>query len=94
MLREALGLRLGGLPKEHPDTAETESVLGACLVAQGRFAEAEPLLVGSHRLMLAKRTDRSRETRDALDRIVQLYAKWGRPEEARRYASTQAGPAR
>ena len=34
-------------------TPDAESVLGSCLAAQGRFAEAEPLLLGSYPILKA-----------------------------------------
>src|SRR5205085_1975609 len=33
--------------------SDAESVLGSCLAAQGRFAEAEPLLLGSYPILKA-----------------------------------------
>jgi serine/threonine protein kinase/Tfp pilus assembly protein PilF len=83
LLREAMEIRKKTLPGGHPETAGTESVLGQSLGAQGRYAEAEPLLLGSYARIVAARTDRSREAHEARARIASLYAAWGKPEKAR-----------
>ncbi len=44
LIREALAIRRQALPPGHWRTGEAESTLGACLGAQGRRSEAEPLL--------------------------------------------------
>jgi serine/threonine protein kinase/tetratricopeptide (TPR) repeat protein len=86
--REGLAVREKGLPKGHPDTAEAESILGACLVAEHRYDEAEPLLLGSSAILKAKRTERSRQAREALQRLVQLYEAWGKPEKVANLRAT------
>jgi serine/threonine-protein kinase len=83
LLREAVEIRKKTLPAGHPDAAVTESILGSSLAAQKRYAEAEPLLVGSYARIVARRTDRSRESREARARIASLYSAWGKPEKAR-----------
>jgi tetratricopeptide (TPR) repeat protein len=50
-LRRSLAIREAALGAEHPQTAEAQSWLGVCLVAQGRFAEAGPLLLASARVL-------------------------------------------
>lgn len=76
-LREALDLR----EKAHPDalaTAETRSRLGAALLARGRSAEAEPLLLEAYRVMRNKEATLPAVRRGCLaetaDRLVRLYA--------------------
>ena len=51
LLREALAIRTAKLGAEHPGTAETTRALGENLVALGRYAEAESLLVASHAIL-------------------------------------------
>lgn len=75
--------------KARPDTWERyncESVLGASMAGQTRFAEAEPLLVAGYEEMMQRQAtmtaaDRA-NLRDAGERIVQLYQHWGKPEQA------------
>jgi eukaryotic-like serine/threonine-protein kinase len=66
---------------------DTESVLGSCLAAQGRFEEAEPLLTGSYPLLAKDSGDGAKQAPEALKRIVDLYAAWGKPERAAAYRS-------
>jgi len=64
----------------------SESLLGASLAGQKKYAEAEPLLLEGYRGMMARKDripasdwyylDRAREW------IVQLYQAWGKPEKA------------
>ncbi|MEO6195879.1 MAG: tetratricopeptide repeat protein, partial [Thermoanaerobaculia bacterium] len=60
--------------------ADTESVLGSCLTALGRFEEAEPLLLASYPVLENDKGDGAKHAAEARQRIVELYTKWGRPE--------------
>ena len=51
LAREALSILREKLPPRHWRTAFTEGILGAALAGQGRFAEAEPLLVASYPIL-------------------------------------------
>jgi tetratricopeptide (TPR) repeat protein len=64
---------------------DAESVLGSCLAAQGRFTEAEPLLLGSYPILKADPGDGARYAPEALQRIVSLYTAWERPERVAAY---------
>jgi tetratricopeptide (TPR) repeat protein len=63
-----------------------ESVLGATLAGQKKYAEAEPLLVESYRGMMAREQHITVPARYDLDNsrawLVQLYEAWGKPEKA------------
>ncbi len=83
--REALRIYTQTLPVDHPFEAEAKSGLGACLAAQGRYAEAEPLLQEGYTLLVEKRSPRHANTRRALERLITLYREWGKPDEAARY---------
>lgn len=66
--------------------ADAESVLGGCLTNLGRFAEAEPLLLGSYAVLSREQEAAgARAAPAALERVVGLYTAWGRPEKARVY---------
>jgi serine/threonine protein kinase/Tfp pilus assembly protein PilF len=69
---------------------DAESVLGSCLAAQGRYAEAEPLLLGAYRGLLADRGEGAHYAPAARQRIVNLYTSWGRPDRAAVYRSEEA----
>ncbi len=90
MLREAVAIRTKALKADDWRVAEVRSLLGGCLVAQARFAEAEPLLVESYPIISAKRGKNWRRTQQALERVVTLYEKWKRPEDAARYRALGA----
>ena len=62
------------------------SLLGGALLGQGRYAEAEPLVVAGYEGMKAREAriavpERSR-LREAAERVVRLYEAWGKPEQA------------
>ena len=63
-----------------------ESLLGASLAGQQKYAEAEPLLIEGYQGMAARKDSISAEDRYHLDRahswIVQLYEAWGKPDKA------------
>jgi serine/threonine-protein kinase len=73
------------LPAQHWRVALTESALGDCLAALGRFEEAEPLLVRSPPRIEAVLGQSDRRTHAALRRIINLYEAWDRPEKAAEY---------
>ena len=87
-LRECLTIR----EKVAPDDwtrFNTTSKLGESVMRQGRYREAEPLVVGGAEGMLARRARMStRATRrliEGFDRVVILYEAWGRPADAARW---------
>jgi len=63
-----------------------ESLLGASLAGQKKFAEAEPLLLEGYQGMLARKDKMMDEDRYHLDRarewLAQLYRAWGKPWKA------------
>jgi hypothetical protein len=63
-----------------------ESLLGASLAGQKKYAEAEALLLSGYQGILAREATIPAFLRIELDRagqwIVQLYQDWGKPEQA------------
>jgi hypothetical protein len=57
------------------------SLLGGVLSEQGKYEEAEPLLVAGFEGMSPPAEHAGRK-RDALERLVRLYEAWGKPEKA------------
>lgn len=84
-LREALQIRLRRKPPGHWKTARTASILGECLTRLGRYEDAEPLLLESLLAVERDRGPRHRRTLEALQRIIELYASWRKPERAEPY---------
>jgi tetratricopeptide (TPR) repeat protein len=85
LLRQALDIWQTARPANDWVVAETESILGACLAALGRFEEAEPLVLRGYPAVKDVLGEQHRLTRLALQRIVTLYQAWGRLEEAAEY---------
>ena len=77
-LRECLRIQREELPADDLNTAMTESTLGACLTALGKYDEAEPLLVGSFP-RIASDGDAA-ATRESGQRIIEFYQVTNRPE--------------
>ena len=65
--------------------AETQGGLALALAGQGRFDEAEPLVVQAFMELKANEAElgggRRKLLRDALERVVQTYAAWGKAEK-------------
>jgi hypothetical protein len=61
-------------------------MLGAVLADQGKYAEAEPLLLSGFEGLVQRETSIPQASRAALqqagERIVQLYQAWSKPEKA------------
>ena len=85
VLRECLALRKKSDPNGYR-YFNAESVLGGSLAGQGRYADAEPLLVGGYQGMqqLGDRLPEIGKPRfqRAGGRIVALYEAWGKPAVA------------
>lgn len=84
LAREALGIFRAKMPKSWR-VADTESVLGGCLTALGRFSEAEPLLLESYPILQKDKGDGAKHAAEARQRIVDLYTAWGKPERLAAY---------
>ncbi len=88
ILRECLAIR----KKKQPDnwaTFNTQSMLGAALLGQKKYAEAEPLLLQGYEGMKQRRDkippqSKSR-LRMALERLVQLYEATDKKDEAAKW---------
>jgi eukaryotic-like serine/threonine-protein kinase len=73
--------------------ADAESVLGGCLAAQGRFQEAEPLLLAGYEALRTEKGLGTRYLPPARERLAGLYEAWGKPERARAYQVSPVVPA-
>ena len=84
LLQEALN----GHEKSRADSWErynSQSLLGASLEGQARYAEAEPLLIAGYQGIALHAAsipfDNKTVLQQAGDRILQLYRDWGKPEK-------------
>ena len=86
LLRKSLDVQLAQLPDKW-ETFDTQSMLGAALMGQKAFAEAEPLLLTAHQELLDREASipQSRKLRltDSYQRLVKLYQSWraAKPDE-------------
>jgi serine/threonine-protein kinase len=85
VLRQAVGLRINSLPRGHFWVALANDALGECLTKQGRYHEAEPLLLQSYDSLKSSQETNNPRTRLALQRLVSLYESWGRFDIAKKY---------
>jgi eukaryotic-like serine/threonine-protein kinase len=92
LLRQCVALRPPVSPPDYWDTAGARSLLGHCLAKQGKYAEAEPLLLAGYEDLLATKGVPARQLGRAGDRIVLLYERWGRPEQAEAWRKKRSGP--
>jgi tetratricopeptide (TPR) repeat protein len=100
LLREGLRVRLlapGLVPIRRRtwlvddwSVAATKSLLGAALVEQRRYAEAETILLEAWRELEASSSAHANDKQTTLTRLVDLYAAWGKPEKAADYRSLLA----
>jgi tRNA A-37 threonylcarbamoyl transferase component Bud32 len=83
LLREAIG-GAGGHDLQMWDISYRQSLLGASLLGQGKYAEAEPLLISGYEGLqkLSPAISAEANLPDAGLRIVRLYTAWGKPEKA------------
>ncbi len=70
-----------------------EKVMGECLLAQGRYAEAEPLLLSGHNDLKTRLGDKSSMTVAAARRLHEMYTAWHKPAEAARFGVQETPPA-
>ena len=88
ILRESLAIRQKKQP-DHWETFYTQSLLGASLLGQKKYAAAEPLLLQGYqgieeRAQTIPAQDKKCSS-EALDHLVQLYSSWGKKEKAEQW---------
>jgi hypothetical protein len=85
LLREALAIRVQATPDDWR-RYEAMSLLGGSLVGQGRYTEAEPLVVDGHEGLKARAAripaPEGFRLREAAERVIRLYEEWNQPEQA------------
>ena len=90
LLRQALAVYESQMPDDWR-RFEIQGQLGEALAAQGKYAEAEPLILGGHEGLTSRREHVTVDARPRLPesarRVVQLYEAWGKPELVTRWKS-------
>ena len=90
--REAESLEAATIPSMrrvlgdlHPGTCLSLLVLGGLYVDDGRYAEAEPLLLSAYEGYARTFSPDNADVQEAATWLVKLYEAWGRPEKAREW---------
>jgi len=91
--RECVRIREEKLP-DNWLTFNAQSLLGGSLLGQKKYAEAEPLLLSGYDGM-KQREDKIPEVgkpriKEALERLIQLYEAWGKPQRAAEWKQKMA----
>lgn len=89
MLREVVRLVDPGPQRTTSVHQMARSTLGRCLAMQRRFSEAEPLLRDSYETVVAN-SPTTPFIPQMLDRLIDLYDAWGRPERADSYRALRS----
>ncbi len=71
-----------------------ETALGECLLAQGHYAEAEPLLLTGYDDLRTRLGEKHTLVVAASQRLQQFYSAWNKPTEAARFAGKENSSAR
>ena len=93
ILRNALQLRIESLPRDHFWVALAKDALGECLTTEGRYAEAEPLLLTGYSDLKTRLGKNNPMSLTAAQRLHELYTAWNKPTEAAAFAAEE-GPSR
>ena len=78
------------LPPDHWFAATVQGFYGKCLMALERYAEAEQQVLAAYEAVNGALGAEDRRTRTLLERLVELYEAWGKPEDAERYRALLA----
>jgi len=92
LLRESIAIHTAALSAGHWQTAVTRSMLAQCLTAQRRFVEAEPLIVDAYAVLENQFGSQHARTQAVVQRGVELYDAWKRPEQAAAWRARLARP--
>lgn len=88
LLRDALAMREASLPEGDWRRGELQALLGACLSEQGRYAEAEPLLLAGYRTLESSR-GKPLELLRTRQLLAKHYERQGLHSQATQYRLTE-----
>ena len=84
-IQEAVLIRRNGLPLGHQRTAQALSLLGGAYTRLGRLSSAEEVLLNAFEIFRTRSGLTAGSTQLAVRRLVTLYDRMDRPDEADRY---------
>jgi eukaryotic-like serine/threonine-protein kinase len=87
VLRDVYKIWNESYSSEHWLTAKVAGLIGSALTELNRFEEAEPLLLESYSVIRANFGMHNKRTKSALERIIEFYESWNRPDRAAYYSS-------
>ena len=95
LMRQCVDIRKRVFPSGDWRIATANCSFGAILSREGKYQEAEPLLLTAHEDLRAYPPPPAQAAQlgDALNRIVQLYQDWGKPEKAAEWRTKLPAPA-
>ena len=73
------------LPANHWNISYAESILGKCYSREGKYVEAEKILLRAYDNLLEKRGNDDRLTISTIKMIIKNYEFWGRNNDAKKY---------
>jgi serine/threonine-protein kinase len=82
LLRQSLSIREQKLAPGDRWIAFARTQLGSSLARQGKFTEAERIILAGYEDLSRSKGTPTRQVAKALDRIIDLYEKWGKSEQA------------
>ena len=65
--------------------ASSKAALGESLRLQKRYADAEPILLESYKILKSTFGDQAARTKEARQSLKSLYLDWHKPEKAASY---------
>lgn len=80
--REALRIQTSNAEPDSWLIGDIKSVLGSSLTEQRKFDEAETYLIDGYKILDQQFGNDHVRTQSALERLVELYQQWDKPEEA------------
>jgi eukaryotic-like serine/threonine-protein kinase len=93
LLRECLAISVMAEPDAWT-TGNTQSLLGAVLLGQKKYGEAEPLLRQGYETLKAREKtippSSAARIPEAIDRLIELYTTTNEPEEVRKWRAERA----
>lgn len=92
LLRECVAIREKQLAKDHWQIFAARVTLGQALTLQEKFNDAELILLNAYDGLSNTPVRRNDHIAAALDRLVELYEKWNKPERAEFYRKKRASP--
>lgn len=84
---QALAVRRKMHPPDHWRIDEARGLVGVARLRAGRLPEAEADLLAAYEGLRAHRGPTASEAEVVRTRLVELYERWNRPDQARRYRS-------